>query len=150
MPSMTAPALGDSRPPLPVRPQPHERDGRQPQTGGGRPHPQLNTDARLNRSRSMMLTTITLPSTDQEIGPRRPGAIYQNCDGRFEVLALITDPAEAAKLLRRASARWAVIVRDTLRPDGQPFAVGSVWTTSDYLVRPAKKAAPSDGFAPAA
>jgi hypothetical protein len=39
MPSMTAPVLGD-RPPLPVRPQPHERDGRQPQTGGGRPHPQ--------------------------------------------------------------------------------------------------------------
>lgn len=40
MHSMTAPVLGDSRPPLPVRPQPHERDGRQPQTGGGRSHPQ--------------------------------------------------------------------------------------------------------------
>lgn len=40
MHSMTDPALGDSRPPLPVRPRPHERDGRQPQTGGGWPHPQ--------------------------------------------------------------------------------------------------------------
>ncbi|MFI0141907.1 hypothetical protein [Streptomyces luteogriseus] len=98
----------------------------------------------------MMPTTIALPSTDQEIGPRRPGAIYQNVDGRFEVLALITDPREAAQLLRRASARWAVIVRDTLRPDGQPYAVGSVWTTSDYLIRPPKAAAPAAAFAPAA
>ncbi|KDN74820.1 hypothetical protein DF19_27430 [Streptomyces olindensis] len=153
--SMTVPVLGDTRPPLPVRPTPHERDGRQPQTGGGRPHPQHtsrhdDTDhpALPDRSRSMMPVTVALPSTEQEIGPRRPGAIYQNVDGRFEVLALITDPREAAKLLRRDSARWAVIVRDTLRPDGQPFAVGSVWTTSDYLIRPAKTAAPA--FAPAA
>ncbi|MEU0054680.1 hypothetical protein [Streptomyces sp. NPDC006309] len=80
------------------------------------------------------------PSIQDEIGPRRPGAIYQNVDGRFEVLALVTDPADAAQLLRRTAARWAVIVRDTLRPDGQPFAVGSVWTTSDYLIRPAKNA----------
>jgi hypothetical protein len=98
----------------------------------------------------MMPTTIALPSTDQEIDPRRPGAIYQNVDGRFEVLALITNLREAAQLLRRGSARWAVIVRDTLRPDGQPFAVGSVWTTSDYLIRPARTAAPSAAFAPAA
>lgn len=59
----------------------------------------------------MMPTTITLPSTEQEIGPRRPGAIYQNTDGRFEVLALITNPREAAQLLRRGSARWAEIGR---------------------------------------
>ncbi|MEU5632142.1 hypothetical protein ACH47C_23530 [Streptomyces rishiriensis] len=83
----------------------------------------------------MIPTVITLPRLEDEIGPRRPGAIYQNSDGRFEVLALITDPREAAQLLRRDSARWAVIIRDTLRPDGQPYAVGSVWTTSDYLLR---------------
>ncbi|MGW2770151.1 hypothetical protein [Streptomyces sp. NPDC001275] len=85
-----------------------------------------------------MIPTITLNRTDEEIGPRQPGAISQNVDGRFEVLALVTNPHEAAKLLRRDSARWAVIVRDTLRPDGQPFAVGSVWTTFDYLIRSAK------------
>ncbi|MFI0192074.1 hypothetical protein ACH4PW_31580 [Streptomyces sp. NPDC017082] len=79
------------------------------------------------------------PSVQDEIGPRQPGAIYQNTDGRFEVLALVTDPADAAQLLRRAAARWAVIVRDTLRPDGEPFAVGTVWTDSDYLIRPAKR-----------
>lgn len=97
-----------------------------------------------------MPTTITLPSTEQEIGPRRPGAIYQNVDGRFEVLALITNPREAAQLLRRGGARLAVIVRDTLRPDGQPYAVGSAWTTSDFLIRPAKAVEPVTAFAPAA
>ncbi|MFF9757426.1 hypothetical protein ACF1FC_32445 [Streptomyces sp. NPDC014344] len=85
-------------------------------------------------------TALSLSSVADEIGPRRPGAIYQNVDGRFEVLSLVTNPADAAQLLRRDSARWAVIVRDTLRPDGQPFAVGSVWTTSDYLIRPARTA----------
>ncbi|MFJ8351512.1 hypothetical protein ACIQ9J_35195 [Streptomyces sp. NPDC094153] len=92
-----------------------------------------------------MHSIASRPSVQDEIGPRRPGAIYQNVDGRFEVLALVTDPAEAAQLLRRDSARWAVIVRDTLRPEVIPFAVGSVWTTSDYLIRPAKSA-----YAPAA
>lgn len=70
-----------------------------------------------------------------QIGPRTAGAIYQNSDGAFEVLALVTDPAEAVRLLKRQSARFAVIVKDVLRADGQPFAVGSVWTTSDHLVR---------------
>ncbi|MFJ7138026.1 hypothetical protein [Streptomyces fungicidicus] len=70
-----------------------------------------------------------------QIGPRTAGAIYQNSDGAFEVLALVTDPAEAVRLLKRQSARFAVIVKDVLRADGQPFAVGSVWTTSDRLVR---------------
>ncbi|MEU0060402.1 hypothetical protein [Streptomyces sp. NPDC006334] len=104
---------------------PHEHDGRKDTPpSSGRPHSHYLAE---------------------QIGPRRPGAIYQNVDGRFEVLVLITDPAEAARLLRRNSARWAVIVRDTLRPDGIPFAVGSVWTTSDYLIRPARTA-----YAPAA
>ncbi|MEU3491200.1 hypothetical protein [Streptomyces massasporeus] len=98
----------------------------------------------------MISTVISLPRTKDEVGPRGPGAIYQNVDGRFEVLALINNPSEAAQLLRRDSARWALIVRDTLRPDGQPFAVGSVWTTSDYLIRPAKTVAPAFALTPAA
>ncbi|MCA1221408.1 hypothetical protein [Streptomyces sp. 8L] len=76
---------------------------------------------------------------DVELGPRRPGAVYQNVSGAFEVLALITDPIRAAQMLKRSSARWALVVRDVLRADGQPFVIGSVWTTSDYLVRPAKR-----------
>ncbi|MET9646187.1 hypothetical protein [Streptomyces syringium] len=74
---------------------------------------------------------------DAQIGPRRAGAIYQNVDGAFEVLALVRDPEQARALLRRRCAQWAVIVRDVLRPDSQPVAVGSVWTTSDHLVREA-------------
>ncbi|WP_370424317.1 hypothetical protein AB8O64_36815 (plasmid) [Streptomyces sp. QH1-20] len=74
---------------------------------------------------------------EDQIGPRRTGAIYQNSDGAFEVLALVLNPEEARALLRRRSAQWAVIVRDVLRPDSQPVAVGSVWTTSDQLVREA-------------
>ncbi|MFH8797565.1 hypothetical protein [Streptomyces sp. NPDC017941] len=137
MPSMAVPVLEGPRPPLPLRPPPHERDGRQPSPdSGGRPHPQH-----------------LLPHVDttvaRELGPRRPGAIYQNVDGQFEVLAVVTVPREAAALLRRDAARWAVIVRDTLRPDGQPFAVGSVWTTSDYLIRPAPATAPT-AYRPAA
>lgn len=94
---------------------------------------------------STVIPALVADAVAREVGPRRPGTIYQNVDGRFEVLALITDPREAAQLLRRGSARWAVIVRDTLRPDGQPFAVGSVWTVSDHLIREGRTA-----YAPAA
>ncbi|MFJ4633050.1 hypothetical protein [Streptomyces sp. NPDC088847] len=96
-----------------------------------------------------VIPALVAKAVDREVGPRRPGAIYQNSDGRFEVLALVTDPREAAQLLRRDSARWAVIVRDTLRADGQPFAVGSVWTVSDHLIREGTPT-PPPRFAPAA
>ncbi|MFD5516350.1 hypothetical protein [Streptomyces sp. NPDC127066] len=74
---------------------------------------------------------------DQQIGPRRPGAIYQNMDGAFEVLSLVTEPAKARDMLWHRSAQFALVVRDVLRADGQPFVIGSVWTDSDRLVRPA-------------
>ncbi|MEU0646028.1 hypothetical protein [Streptomyces umbrinus] len=86
-------------------------------------------------------------TVDREVGPRRPGAIYQNSTGAFEVLALVTDPQKAAQLLHRDSARWAVIVRDVLRADSEPYATGEVWTTEDRLVREAK---PAPAYAPAA
>ncbi|MFJ2745378.1 hypothetical protein ACIO3O_37610 [Streptomyces sp. NPDC087440] len=89
----------------------------------------------MNVSAAFPLRSVQ-STTAEEIGPRRPGAIYQTSQGQFEVLVLITDPGEAAQLLRRDAARWALIVRDVLRPDGQPYAIGDVWTTSDYLIRP--------------
>lgn len=79
---------------------------------------------------------------DDQIGPRRPGALYQNIDGAFEVLSVVRDPKLARGLLNRRSAQWAVIVKDVLRADGEPFAVGSVWTTSDRLVRAAADVCP--------
>ncbi|WP_415939976.1 hypothetical protein [Streptomyces sp. 039-1] len=78
------------------------------------------------------------PRTVEGIGPRFPGAVYQNSDGRFEVLTLITDPDKVMAHLHRRQG-FALIVRDTLRPDGQPFVVGSVWTESDWLIRRADR-----------
>ncbi|MFI9311374.1 hypothetical protein [Streptomyces triculaminicus] len=97
---------------------------------------------------SMAQPPTTDPATDEalrrvidaQIGPRRPGAIYQNQAGAFEVLALVCDPEQARALLRRRCAQWALIVRDVLRPNAEPFVVGSVWTTSDRLVREANNA----------
>ena len=74
---------------------------------------------------------------DTQIGPRTEGTIYQNTDGAFLVLEAIRDPQRARELLGRRSAQWALIVRDVLRHDGRPFAVGSVWTTADQLVEAA-------------
>ncbi|MFC4955587.1 hypothetical protein ACFPFX_04665 [Streptomyces mauvecolor] len=75
---------------------------------------------------------------DTQIGPRHKGAVYQNIDGAFEVLAVVRDPAKARALLNRRCSQWALGVRDVLRADGQPFVVGSVWTDSDRLVREGK------------
>ena len=83
---------------------------------------------------------------DGQIGPRQPGAIYQNQDGAFEVLALVRDPERARALLGRRCSQWALIVRDVLRPDGEPFAIGSVWTNEDRMVRAADDACPICGF----
>ncbi|MEV0185831.1 hypothetical protein AB0I54_42185 [Streptomyces sp. NPDC050625] len=119
MPSIMAlPVVADDteKPQLPMRPTPHERDGRQPSDPGGRPHSQR--DARV----------------DGQIGPRAVGAIYQTSVSAYEVLAVIRDPERASALLKRC-ALWAVIVRDITRADSEPYAVGDTWTTSDYLVR---------------
>ncbi|MFF8939216.1 hypothetical protein ACF08O_31765 [Streptomyces paradoxus] len=134
MASMTPPALAESRPPLPIRPTPHERDGRQGGSDAGRPHPQQVTSgpARVER----------------EIGPREPGAIYKNVDGAFEVLEVTRDPERARTLLGRGSAQWALIVKDVLRQGAEPFVVGSIWTTSDHVIRPASRA--EAALAPAA
>lgn len=67
------------------------------------------------------------------LGPRRPGTVYRNADGVFRVLAVVTDPAIAREVLRRDSARFAVWLLDLTRPGAEPFAVGSVWTDSDFI-----------------
>ncbi|WP_255345667.1 hypothetical protein [Streptomyces chartreusis] len=110
-----------------------------------------------------MQTSMTLPASpaapdsmtpeelrrvvDDQIGPRGLGAIYQNVSGAFEVLAVIRDPGRARELLKRRCAQWALIVRDVLRPDGEPFVIGDVWTTSDHLVREGRS---TSTYAPAA
>lgn len=124
------PTAGD-RPPLPTRPQPHERDGRQPQPSDGRPHPQSTADS----VSVPFLDEALARSVERQIGPRRVGAIYENVDGLYEVLAVITRPAKARQMLNRRNARFAIVVRDIRRPNGQPFIIGSAWTSSDWLRR---------------
>ena len=70
-----------------------------------------------------------------QIGPRRPGVVYDNVDGAFRVLDVITVPSEARRILRRRSAQFAVIVVDTLRENAQAFPVGTVWTGSDRVLK---------------
>ncbi|WP_371674786.1 hypothetical protein OG985_49545 (plasmid) [Streptomyces sp. NBC_00289] len=135
MPSMTAlifPAEAASQPPLPKRPLPHERTPDQPAPAGGRPHPPM-----AHTPGDPMVLEALRRVVDGQIGPRHVGAIYQNVDGAFEVLSVIRDPERARGLLRRRCAQWALVVKDVLRPDAEPFPVGSAWTTSDYLVREA-------------
>ncbi|MGC4986622.1 hypothetical protein ACLQ18_39535 [Streptomyces sp. DT193] len=124
--------LAVTRPPLPKRPVPHERTPDRPTPSDGRPHPRT-----ARATGDPLILEAFRRVVDDQIGPRREGAIYQNVDGAFEVLSVIRDPERARGLLKRRSAQWALIVRDVLRPGGEPFAIGTVWTTSDHLVREA-------------
>ncbi|MEU3521996.1 hypothetical protein ABZ770_43365 [Streptomyces sp. NPDC006654] len=125
---MTATPALVSRPELPKRPIEHGKTPDRPTPAGPLPHPQR--DARV----------------DAEVGPRAVGAIYQTSISAYEVLAVIRDPERASALLKR-TALWAVIVRDIMRADAEPYAVGDTWTTSDHLVREGRTAR---SFAPAA
>ncbi|MFJ5779914.1 hypothetical protein [Streptomyces sp. NPDC093094] len=127
-----------------MRPSPHERDGRQPFPGGGLPHPpqhQMQDDPMMREALRRVVA--------QQIGPRGVGAIYRNADGAFEVLRLVLDPELARALLRRRCVQWALVIRDVLRPDGESFVIGSVWTTSDHLVREADALGATGGEAEA-
>jgi hypothetical protein len=70
-----------------------------------------------------------------QVGPRRPGVVYENVDGAFRVLDVTTNPSEARRILKRRAAQFAITVIDTLRPDAQPFAIGTVWTGSDRVLK---------------
>ncbi|MEW2527532.1 hypothetical protein [Streptomyces sp. NPDC047071] len=143
--SMTSlPSSVDDRPPLPMRPMPHERDGRDgdPQPAPARPHPQESFSAAApDPSFDEALRRVV----EAQIGPRGPGAIYQTGDGAFEVVAVVRDPRQARALLKRRSARWALIVKDVYQANAEPFVVGSVWTVSDRLVREATAVCSSSG-----
>ncbi|WP_446458634.1 hypothetical protein [Streptomyces rochei] len=71
--------------------------------------------------------------TVQQIGPRRPGLVYDNATGTFEVRAVITDLTEARRVLRRHAARFAVLIQDL--HDGTERYTGTVWTGSDRVLK---------------
>jgi hypothetical protein len=68
-----------------------------------------------------------------ELGPREPGTVYDNASGVFNVLAVVTDPSEARRILRRNAARFAVLVRDMHA--GTEHYTGAVWTGSDRVLK---------------
>lgn len=78
-------------------------------------------------------TTHIASTTSAEIGPRRPGTVYDNASGLFEVLRVVTDPSEARRILKRHAARFAVLVRDLHA--GTEHYTGAVWTGSDRVLK---------------
>jgi hypothetical protein len=69
----------------------------------------------------------------QQIGPRTPGTVYDNASGLFQVLAVVTDPSEARRILRRNAAKFAVLVRDMHA--GTEHYTGATWTGSDRVLK---------------
>lgn len=99
------------------------------------------------RSRITGYTAPTTPPTPQfvqadealrrvvagQIGPREPGVVYDNTDGIFTVLEVITDPSEARRVLKRRAAQFAITVHD--RVTGSVSTIGTVWTGSDRVLK---------------
>ena len=86
----------------------------------------------MNRIAQAPLST-TPDSTSAQIGPRRPGTVYDNAAGMFRVLAVVTDPSEARRVLKRNAARFAVLVED-LHTAGRHYT-GATWTGSDRVLK---------------
>lgn len=72
-------------------------------------------------------------STAGQLGPRKPGTVYYDGPRLVEVRAVITDRDEARRILRRHSARFAVLVRDLHA--GTEHYTGAVWTGSDRVLK---------------
>jgi hypothetical protein len=68
-----------------------------------------------------------------QIGPRQPGTVYDNVDGAFEVLDVVTDTSEARRILGRRGARFAVLIRDL--DAGTERYTGATWTGSDRVLK---------------
>ncbi|WP_055694239.1 hypothetical protein [Streptomyces prasinopilosus] len=71
--------------------------------------------------------------TAQHIGPRRPGVVYYDGPRLVEVRAIVTDLTEARRVLRRNSARFAVLIRDVHA--GTEHYTGAIWTGSDRVLK---------------
>jgi hypothetical protein len=78
---------------------------------------------------------ITTPASNvaDQIGPRAAGTVYDNATGLFEVRRVVTDLAEARRILRRRAAKFAILVRDL--HTGTEHYTGAVWTGSDRVLK---------------
>ncbi|WP_399559624.1 hypothetical protein OIA45_48605 (plasmid) [Streptomyces chartreusis] len=75
----------------------------------------------------------TATSHPAELGPRAEGVEYVTGNGAFRVLDVVTDRSEARRILKRHSARFAVLVRDLHA--GTEHYTGAVWTGSDRVLK---------------
>lgn len=71
--------------------------------------------------------------TAAQIGPRTPGVVYYDGGRMVQVKAVITDLAEARRVLRRNAARFAVLIEDL--HDGTARYTGAIWTGSDRVLK---------------
>ena len=78
-------------------------------------------------------TDSTTRSTAAQIGPRKPGTVYDNASGLFEVRSVVTDLTEARRILRRRAAQFAILIRDL--HTGAEHYTGAVWTGSDRVLK---------------
>lgn len=72
-------------------------------------------------------------SVAADIGPRTPGVVYYDGPRLVQVRTVITDRAEARRILRRRAAQFAILVRD--QHDGTEYATCTVWTGSDRVLK---------------
>lgn len=86
----------------------------------------------MDRNRHMATRTSS-HTVNAQIGPRAEGTVYDNASGAFRVLAVITDPSEARRILRRNAARFAIRVLDLHA--GTEHYTGAVWTGSDRVLK---------------
>lgn len=87
-----------------------------------------------DRTDMVHVSTITPQfSTTAEIGPRTPGVVYYNGPALVQVLDVVTDPSESRRILKRHSARYAILVRDLHA--GTEHYTGAVWTGSDRVLK---------------
>lgn len=88
----------------------------------------------MDRNRHMATRTAAVPdSTSAQIGPRKPGTVYDNAAGMYRVLAVVTDQSEARRILRRNAAKFAVLVQDM--HTSATHYTGAVWTGSDRVLK---------------
>jgi hypothetical protein len=71
--------------------------------------------------------------TASHIGPRQPGVVYYDGPRMVEVKAVITDPSESRRVLKRRAAQFAVEVID--QHTGDRYYTGTIWTGSDRVLK---------------
>lgn len=101
----------------------------------------MTQDRTQTSTRSPRVTTLPDPDINEalrrviadQIGPRRPGVVYDNADGIFEVLEVTTNRDEARRILKRRAAQFAITVHE--RTTDTIGTICTVWTGSDRVLK---------------